>query len=200
MWVVTAFDSSHAYLLCRGYFSQHHVDTLDPAMSPVQFLASRFPGKTEQEYRGHLGNFQISGMTGCANFLWSTCSLFQGWQAPAYWHTFWRSEVSCRVCCLIIAKSSYIVIGWGEYRRLRFIVAADTYQPTNHLDIEVQRIYIFLHFYWQFNEGSGCADGGVEHLEWRSDCYLSRRAIHHHSCKGGKHMQVVVSWLLSKSV
>ncbi|KAF9229824.1 hypothetical protein BS17DRAFT_689375 [Gyrodon lividus] len=47
-----------------GYFSQHHVDTLNPAMSPVQFLASKFPGKTEQEYRSHLGNFQISGMTG----------------------------------------------------------------------------------------------------------------------------------------
>lgn len=47
-----------------GYFSQHHVDTLIPTMSPVQFLASKFPGRTEQEYRGHLGNFQISGMTG----------------------------------------------------------------------------------------------------------------------------------------
>ncbi|KIK96865.1 hypothetical protein PAXRUDRAFT_825494 [Paxillus rubicundulus Ve08.2h10] len=47
-----------------GYFSQHHVDTLNPTMSPVQFLASKFPGKTEQEYRSHLGNFQISGMTG----------------------------------------------------------------------------------------------------------------------------------------
>jgi hypothetical protein len=33
-------------------------------MSPVQFLASKFPGRTEQEYRSHLGNFQISGMTG----------------------------------------------------------------------------------------------------------------------------------------
>ncbi|KAF8139774.1 P-loop containing nucleoside triphosphate hydrolase protein [Boletus edulis] len=42
-----------------GYFAQHHVDTLNPTMSPVQFLASKFPGKTEQEYRGHLGNFQI---------------------------------------------------------------------------------------------------------------------------------------------
>lgn len=50
---------------CSGYFAQHHVDTLDPKMSPVQFLASRFPGRTEQEYRQHLGNFQISGMTGC---------------------------------------------------------------------------------------------------------------------------------------
>jgi ATP-binding cassette, subfamily F, member 3 len=47
-----------------GYFAQHHVDTLTPTMSPVQFLASKFPGKTEQEYRQHLGNFQISGMTG----------------------------------------------------------------------------------------------------------------------------------------
>ncbi|GBE78707.1 Uncharacterized ABC transporter ATP-binding protein [Sparassis crispa] len=47
-----------------GYFAQHHVDTLIPTMTPVQFLASKFPGKTEQEYRSHLGNFQISGMTG----------------------------------------------------------------------------------------------------------------------------------------
>ncbi|KZP15225.1 hypothetical protein FIBSPDRAFT_833190 [Athelia psychrophila] len=47
-----------------GYFSQHHVDTLIPTMNPVQFLASKFPGKSEQEYRQHLGNFQISGMTG----------------------------------------------------------------------------------------------------------------------------------------
>ena len=48
----------------RGYFAQHHVDTLIPTMSPVQFLASKYPGKSEQEYRQHLGNFQISGMTG----------------------------------------------------------------------------------------------------------------------------------------
>lgn len=47
-----------------GYFAQHHVDNLVPTMSPVQFLAHKFPGKTEQEYRSHLGNFQISGMTG----------------------------------------------------------------------------------------------------------------------------------------
>ncbi|KAI0321921.1 P-loop containing nucleoside triphosphate hydrolase protein [Amylostereum chailletii] len=47
-----------------GYFAQHHVDTLIPTMNPVQFLAHRFPGKTEQEYRSHLGNFQITGMTG----------------------------------------------------------------------------------------------------------------------------------------
>ena len=52
------------WLLGSGYFAQHHVDTLNPAMNPVQFLASKYPGKTEQEYRSHLGNFQISGMTG----------------------------------------------------------------------------------------------------------------------------------------
>jgi ATPase subunit of ABC transporter with duplicated ATPase domains len=47
-----------------GYFAQHHLDLLEPSMSPVQFLASKFPGKNEQEYRSHLGNFQITGMTG----------------------------------------------------------------------------------------------------------------------------------------
>lgn len=47
-----------------GYFAQHHVDSLNPTMTPVQFLASKFPGRSEQEYRSHLGNFQISGMTG----------------------------------------------------------------------------------------------------------------------------------------
>ena len=62
------YFASHRLLLTytfkSGYFAQHHVDTLTPNMSPVQFLASKFPGKTEQEYRSHLGNFQISGMTG----------------------------------------------------------------------------------------------------------------------------------------
>jgi ATP-binding cassette subfamily F protein 3 len=57
----------------RGYFAQHHVDTLVQTMTPVQFLASKFPGKSEQEYRGHLGNFQISGMTGCAFIYSSFC-------------------------------------------------------------------------------------------------------------------------------
>jgi len=47
-----------------GYFAQHHVDNLVATMSPVQLLAHKFPGKTDQEYRSHLGNFQISGMTG----------------------------------------------------------------------------------------------------------------------------------------
>lgn len=54
-------------VMFSGYFAQHHVDNLIPTMNPVQFLASKFPGKTEQEYRSHLGNFQISGMTGYVN-------------------------------------------------------------------------------------------------------------------------------------
>ncbi|EJT98885.1 hypothetical protein DACRYDRAFT_24014 [Dacryopinax primogenitus] len=47
-----------------AYFAQHHVDTLPPQLSPVSFLASRFPGKSEQEYRSHLGSFGITGITG----------------------------------------------------------------------------------------------------------------------------------------
>ncbi|KIO23186.1 hypothetical protein M407DRAFT_215302 [Tulasnella calospora MUT 4182] len=47
-----------------GYFAQHHVDTLDPTLSPVKYLQSKFPGKTDLEYRSHLGAFGITGLTG----------------------------------------------------------------------------------------------------------------------------------------
>ncbi|KZO99778.1 hypothetical protein CALVIDRAFT_534204 [Calocera viscosa TUFC12733] len=47
-----------------AYFAQHHVDTLPAHLSPVSFLATRFPGKSEQEYRSHLGSFGITGITG----------------------------------------------------------------------------------------------------------------------------------------
>ncbi|NWI67212.1 ABCF3 protein, partial [Todus mexicanus] len=44
-----------------GYFSQHHVDQLDLNISAVELLARKFPGKTEEEYRHHLGRYGISG-------------------------------------------------------------------------------------------------------------------------------------------
>lgn len=47
-----------------GWFSQHHVDQLDYKATPVGFLAAKFPGRTEQEYRSHLGAFGITGSTG----------------------------------------------------------------------------------------------------------------------------------------
>ncbi|KAL7418028.1 P-loop containing nucleoside triphosphate hydrolase protein [Mrakia frigida] len=47
-----------------AFFAQHHVDSLDLTLSPVAFLASKFPGQSEQEYRQHLGAFGITGLTG----------------------------------------------------------------------------------------------------------------------------------------
>ncbi|CAO1633047.1 unnamed protein product [Parajaminaea phylloscopi] len=47
-----------------GYFTQHSIDMLDVNASPVGFLAAKFPGQSEQEYRAHLGAFGITGMTG----------------------------------------------------------------------------------------------------------------------------------------
>ncbi|XP_074860369.1 ATP-binding cassette sub-family F member 3 isoform X1 [Carettochelys insculpta] len=44
-----------------GYFSQHHVDQLDLNISAVELLAKKFPGKTEEEYRHHLGSYGVSG-------------------------------------------------------------------------------------------------------------------------------------------
>ncbi len=47
-----------------GYFSQHHIDQLDVNLNPLQLLQSRFPGKTDEEYRSQLGSFGISGPLG----------------------------------------------------------------------------------------------------------------------------------------
>ena len=47
-----------------GFFTQHHIDQLDLAATPVSFLASKFLGRTEQEYRQHLGAFGVTGTTG----------------------------------------------------------------------------------------------------------------------------------------
>ncbi|KAH6559789.1 hypothetical protein BASA60_000437 [Batrachochytrium salamandrivorans] len=44
-------------------FSQHHVDQLELGGSSVQFLASKFPGMVEEEYRRVLGRFGLSGMS-----------------------------------------------------------------------------------------------------------------------------------------
>ena len=47
-----------------AFFSQHHVETLDTdTASPVEFLADKFPGKNEEEYRSTLGKFGITGQT-----------------------------------------------------------------------------------------------------------------------------------------
>ncbi|ORY07805.1 ATP-binding cassette, sub-family F, member 3 [Clohesyomyces aquaticus] len=47
-----------------GFFAQHHVDALDLNASAVGFMAKKFPGKSDEEYRRHLGAFGITGMTG----------------------------------------------------------------------------------------------------------------------------------------
>ncbi|CAK3986855.1 ABC transporter ATP-binding [Lecanosticta acicola] len=47
-----------------GFFAQHHVDALDLNTSAVSFMAAKYPGKSDEEYRRHLGAFGITGMTG----------------------------------------------------------------------------------------------------------------------------------------
>ncbi|KAF2862646.1 ABC transporter domain-containing protein [Piedraia hortae CBS 480.64] len=47
-----------------GYFAQHHVDALDLNMSAVGWMAKTYPGRSDEEYRRHLGAFGITGTTG----------------------------------------------------------------------------------------------------------------------------------------
>ncbi|EGW34652.1 ATP-binding cassette family, regulator of translational elongation [Spathaspora passalidarum NRRL Y-27907] len=47
-----------------GYFAQHHVDAMDLTTSAVSWMSTAFPGKTDEEYRRHLGSFGITGSLG----------------------------------------------------------------------------------------------------------------------------------------
>ncbi|KAK9479184.1 P-loop containing nucleoside triphosphate hydrolase protein [Lipomyces japonicus] len=47
-----------------GYFAQHHVDSMDLNLSAVAWMAKTWPGKSEEEYRRHLGAFGITGTLG----------------------------------------------------------------------------------------------------------------------------------------
>ncbi|CAN3375363.1 hypothetical protein DIURU_002439 [Diutina rugosa] len=47
-----------------GYFAQHHVDAMDLTLSAVSWMSQTYPGKTDEEYRRHLGAFGITGSLG----------------------------------------------------------------------------------------------------------------------------------------
>lgn len=47
-----------------GYFAQHHVDSMDLSLSAVLWLSKAYPGKSDEEYRRHLGAFGITGSLG----------------------------------------------------------------------------------------------------------------------------------------
>ncbi|PVU92684.1 hypothetical protein BB561_003668 [Smittium simulii] len=75
-----------------AYFSQHHVDQLDLKLTAVGHMTKMYPGKSEEEYRRHLGSFGISGMVALqkiatlsggfstADFLKTTKSFSGGWR------------------------------------------------------------------------------------------------------------------------
>ena len=52
----TGLISQHPRLRV-GYFAQHHVDALDMDTSAVGFMTKKYPGKTDEEYRRHLGAY-----------------------------------------------------------------------------------------------------------------------------------------------
>lgn len=47
-----------------GYFAQHHVDAMDLTLSAVSWMSKTYPGKSDEEYRRHLGSFGITGSLG----------------------------------------------------------------------------------------------------------------------------------------
>lgn len=66
--MIGALEPSNGSVFRHGrlkfaFFSQHHVDQLDVGASSVGFLRAKFPGNSEEVYRGTLGQFGLHGTT-----------------------------------------------------------------------------------------------------------------------------------------
>jgi ATP-binding cassette subfamily F protein 3 len=94
-------------------------------MNPVQFLAHKFPGKTEQEYRQHLGNFQISGLTG----LQPIGTLSGGQKSRVAF-----SVLSLQRPHILLLDEVRSVFFFFPGKRKSFLTCVR--KPTNHLDLE----------------------------------------------------------------
>ncbi len=44
-----------------GVFTQHHLDSFDLAVSPLQNMMTRWPKALESDFRSHLGRYEITG-------------------------------------------------------------------------------------------------------------------------------------------
>lgn len=42
-------------------FTQHHLDSLDLMLSPLEQFMKDYPGSTPETYRNHLGSFGVTG-------------------------------------------------------------------------------------------------------------------------------------------
>ena len=106
--------SQHARLRI-GYFAQHHVDALDLTTSAVSFMAKTYPGKTDEEYRRHLGAYVEPSIDfTCCNALLLMCDFYLD-QIRNHWNDWtskdgapvWRTKISCRVCLLVVDKPTH---------------------------------------------------------------------------------------------
>lgn len=107
-----------------GYFAQHHVDGLDLTTSAVSFMAKTFPGKTDEEYRRHLGAYvkSLQEWKTMAQLL-TTCFRFgitgtTGLQRMELLSGGQKSRVA--FACLSLTNPHILVLD----------------EPSNHLDIE----------------------------------------------------------------
>ena len=67
---------------------------MDLTLSAVSWMSQAFPGKTDEEYRRHLGSFGITGSLGLQR-----CNYYQG------------SKVESGFCGFVFKPATYISFG-----------------------------------------------------------------------------------------
>ena len=100
--------------LVIGYFAQHHIDALESTLSPLQHMMKIAPQSSEQELRGLLGSFGITGQLAIQVGLRSSPSARSLEARSRVWCSR-RCHTTDRTSCCWMSRQT--ILTWTRWRR-----------------------------------------------------------------------------------
>ncbi len=174
----------------RAYFAQHHVDQLTPTVSAVAFLASKFPGRSELEYRSHLGAFGITGLTGCVTSHRERYSMVTGFRLQLIGTLSGGQKSRVAFAALSLLRPHVLLLDevgdsvlqgqlctdrWYSHPITLIVSKQSAWRPTSAPKTDCPH-----------SPGYRCSHERYRELERRGNYHLARRAVHQYHCQGGK--------------